>query len=112
MAAIVRPKIRIFSVEARGLRAVDRSGSDPYIRFQVGSVKHKSKYIKNNLSPVWDDVDFILGGYELDLNEHNVLHVCVKDHDLIGKNRTIGECEVDLAGMFYPHLCATRVYPR
>ncbi|EKX38147.1 hypothetical protein GUITHDRAFT_77473, partial [Guillardia theta CCMP2712] len=74
-------------VAGRGLEAMDSNGtSDPYAVIQVGSEKRKSKVIKKDLNPEWNEkFEMVVS----DLNDS--LRVSVWDKDLIGSDDLIGE---------------------
>uniref|UniRef100_A0A8C0X1W2 C2 domain-containing protein n=1 Tax=Castor canadensis TaxID=51338 RepID=A0A8C0X1W2_CASCN len=54
-------------------------------------VKKRTKVIKNSVNPVWNET---LKGIPLD--QSSELHVVVKDHETMGRNRFLGEAKVPL----------------
>ncbi|XP_028939006.1 dysferlin isoform X4 [Ornithorhynchus anatinus] len=77
------------SVEKKGRR------SDPVASLSFRGVKKRTKVIKNNLNPVWNEgFEWDLKGIPLDLSSE--LHVVVKDHETVGRNRFLGEARVGL----------------
>ena len=70
-------KLLVHVIEARCLPAMDPNGlSDPYVRLQLGKHRSKTKVVKKNLNPYWDEeFSFRVG----DLSEE--LTVSVLDED-------------------------------
>ena len=79
-------------VAARNLRAMDFNGfSDPYVKLQVGKQRFKTKVVKMNLNPEWDqEFSFVVA----DVRE--VLKFDVYDEDLIGIDDFLGQMKVPL----------------
>ncbi|XP_039189745.1 dysferlin isoform X4 [Crotalus tigris] len=81
--------------------------SDPVASLTFRGVKKRTKVIKNNTNPVWNE------GFEWDLKglplDHNAeLHVVVKDHETMGRNRFLGEAHVALRDVLAsPNLAAS-----
>ncbi|XP_066488201.1 dysferlin isoform X3 [Tiliqua scincoides] len=70
-------------------------GSDPVASLTFRGVKKRTKVIKNNINPVWNEgFEWDLKGIPLDQNAE--LHVVVKDHETMGRNRFLGEAHVSL----------------
>ena len=88
-------------VEGRGLRAMDRGNtSDPYLTLQVGAGKGmqcKTKVIKKNLNPQWNETLKLLASEE-EMRNESVL-VQVWDKDLIGSDDLIGAFSLPLAAI-------------
>uniref|UniRef100_A0A8C4PQB9 Dysferlin n=1 Tax=Equus asinus asinus TaxID=83772 RepID=A0A8C4PQB9_EQUAS len=58
-------------------------------------VKKRTKVIKNSVNPVWNEgFEWDLKGVPLD--QGSELHVVVKDHETMGRNRFLGEAKVPL----------------
>ncbi|KAF7654454.1 hypothetical protein LDENG_00069620 [Lucifuga dentata] len=77
--------LRIHLLEAQSLVAKDnlmggmvKGKSDPYVKINIGGVTFKSRMIKENLNPTWNEM------YELVLSRHGVqeIHFEVFDKDL------------------------------
>ncbi|KAM7168691.1 dysferlin [Macrochelys suwanniensis] len=69
--------------------------SDPVASLTFRGVKKRTKVIKNNVNPVWNEgFDWDLKGIPLDQNAE--LTVVVKDHETVGRNRFLGEARVSL----------------
>ncbi|XP_069488392.1 dysferlin isoform X3 [Ambystoma mexicanum] len=69
--------------------------SDPVVSLSFRGVKKRTKVIKNNLNPVWNEgFEWELKGVPLDAGSE--LHVVVKDHETVGRNRFLGETRVPL----------------
>ncbi|RWW76410.1 hypothetical protein BHE74_00015492 [Ensete ventricosum] len=66
--------------------------SDPYVKLQLGKHRAKTKVVKKNLNPVWDEeFSFRVG----DLNEE--LTVCVLDEDRYFIDDFLGQVKVPLS---------------
>ncbi|XP_029450348.1 dysferlin isoform X2 [Rhinatrema bivittatum] len=69
--------------------------SDPVASLSFRGVKKKTKVIKNNLNPIWNEgFEWDLKGVPLDAGAE--LQVVVKDHETVGRNRFLGEARVPL----------------
>ncbi|XP_066536467.1 dysferlin isoform X2 [Hoplias malabaricus] len=81
--------------------------SDPLASITFRGSKKKTKVIKNNVNPVWNEgFEWDLKGVPLDSSSE--LHVVVKDHEKMGRNRFLGECRVSLRDVLNsPNLAAT-----
>uniref|UniRef100_A0A452VC63 Dysferlin n=1 Tax=Ursus maritimus TaxID=29073 RepID=A0A452VC63_URSMA len=61
----------------------------------LAGVKKRTKVIKNSVNPVWNEgFEWDLKGIPLD--QSSELHVVVKDHETMGRNRFLGEAQVPL----------------
>ncbi|KAG1327432.1 C2 and GRAM domain-containing protein [Cocos nucifera] len=66
--------------------------SDPYVKLQLGKQRAKTKVVKKNLSPVWDEeFSFRVG----DLKEE--LTICVLDEDKIFNDDFLGQVKMPLS---------------
>ncbi|KAI3838630.1 hypothetical protein MKX03_030396 [Papaver bracteatum] len=99
-------KLLIEVIEGRNLKACDPNGfSDPYVKLQLGKQRLKTKVVKKNLNPSWnEDFNFRVE----DLSEELLINVFDEDkflaHDFIGQvkipiseifdaeNKTLGTC--------------------
>lgn len=80
-------------IEARNLPAMDLNGlSDPYVKLQLGKHRAKTKVVKKNLNPVWDEEFIFRVG---DLNEE--LTLCVLDEDKYFTDDFLGQVKVPLS---------------
>uniref|UniRef100_A0A8B9ZG09 Dysferlin n=1 Tax=Anas platyrhynchos TaxID=8839 RepID=A0A8B9ZG09_ANAPL len=87
--------LRVFVLRADSLRTPDADISDAYCGVQFRGVKKKTKVIKNNVNPVWNEgFEWDLKGTALDPGSE--LSVVVKDHETMGRNRFLGEARVPL----------------
>ncbi|XP_068045267.1 dysferlin isoform X4 [Anomalospiza imberbis] len=69
--------------------------SDPVASLTFRGVKKRTKVIKNNVNPVWNEgFEWDLKGIPLDPDAE--LTVVVKDHETVGRNRFLGEARVPL----------------
>jgi hypothetical protein len=85
-------RLTVRVIAARNLRAMDFNGfSDPYVKLQVGKQRFKTKVVKMNLNPEWDqEFSFAVA----DVRE--VLKLDVYDEDLIGIDDFLGQVRVPL----------------
>ncbi|XP_008293916.1 dysferlin isoform X2 [Stegastes partitus] len=68
---------------------------DPLASVTFRGSKKKTKVIKNNPNPVWNEgFEWDLKGIPLDSGAE--LHCVVKDHEKMGRNRFLGECRLSL----------------
>ncbi|XP_009319173.1 PREDICTED: dysferlin [Pygoscelis adeliae] len=76
-----------------------------------GGVKKRTKVIKNNVNPVWNEgFEWDLKGAPLDPGAE--LTVVVKDHETVGRNRFLGEARVPLRDVLSsPSLAASYNLP-
>ncbi|KAJ8392183.1 hypothetical protein AAFF_G00077510 [Aldrovandia affinis] len=89
--------LRCVLQRANNLRNVEKGDrhSDPLASVTFRGSKKKTKIIKNNVNPVWNEgFEWDLKGVPLDSGAG--LHVVVKDHEKMGRNRFLGECRVSL----------------
>ncbi|XP_075711726.1 dysferlin isoform X3 [Rhinoderma darwinii] len=82
-------------------------GCDPVTSLSFRGIKKKTKVIKNNQNPIWNEgFEWDLKGVPLDTTAE--LHAVVKDHETMGRNRSLGETRVPLRDLFNsPNLTAT-----
>uniref|UniRef100_A0A672Q560 Dysferlin-like n=1 Tax=Sinocyclocheilus grahami TaxID=75366 RepID=A0A672Q560_SINGR len=101
--------LRCFLQRATNLGNVEKGErhSDPLASITFRGTKKKTKVIKNNVNPVWNEgFEWDLKGVPLDSAAE--LHVVVKDHEKMGRNRFLGECRVALRDVLNsPNLAAT-----
>uniref|UniRef100_A0A7N6FEH0 C2 domain-containing protein n=1 Tax=Anabas testudineus TaxID=64144 RepID=A0A7N6FEH0_ANATE len=88
-------------------RANNLRHSDPLASVTFRGSKKKTKVIKNNPNPVWNEgFEWDLKGIPLDSGAE--LHCVVKDHEKMGRNRFLGECRLPLRDVLNsPSLSAT-----
>uniref|UniRef100_A0A8C7F3H9 Dysferlin, limb girdle muscular dystrophy 2B (autosomal recessive) n=1 Tax=Oncorhynchus kisutch TaxID=8019 RepID=A0A8C7F3H9_ONCKI len=87
--------LRCVIQRASNLREKDGRLSDPLCGVIFRGSKKKTKVIKNNINPVWNEgFEWDLKGIPLDSGAE--LHLVVKDHEKIGRNRFLGESRVAL----------------
>ncbi|XP_051578034.1 dysferlin-like isoform X2 [Myxocyprinus asiaticus] len=99
--------LRVFILCAQNVLTHDEDSSDAYCTVTYEGTKKKTKVIKNNVNPVWNEgFEWDLKGMPLDSGAE--LHVVVKDHEKMGRNRFLGECRVALRDVLNsPNLAAT-----
>ncbi|XP_008293915.1 dysferlin isoform X1 [Stegastes partitus] len=87
--------LRVFILCAERLQTPDNDVSDAYCSVTYEGSKKKTKVIKNNPNPVWNEgFEWDLKGIPLDSGAE--LHCVVKDHEKMGRNRFLGECRLSL----------------
>ena len=95
---MARGTLHVRLERAAGLKAMDRNGkSDPYVKLSLCGKTHKSKVVKENLNPHWDQ-QFTFAG-ELREIVAEPLHLRVMDHDMITRDDFLGEADVDLGAL-------------
>ncbi|ONK69345.1 uncharacterized protein A4U43_C05F21890 [Asparagus officinalis] len=89
-------KLLVHVIEARCLPAMDLNGSsDPYVRLQLGKRRFKTKVVKKNLNPYWDEeFSFRVG----DLSEE--LAISVLDEDKYFNDDFLGQVNIPLSKVF------------
>ncbi|XP_038985637.1 C2 and GRAM domain-containing protein At1g03370-like isoform X1 [Phoenix dactylifera] len=85
-------KLLVHVIEARNLQALGLNGlSDAYVKLQIGKQRAKTKVVKKNLNPVWnEEFSFLVG----DPSEE--LTVYVLDEDKIFSDDFLGQVKVPL----------------
>ncbi|XP_063013873.1 dysferlin isoform X7 [Melospiza melodia melodia] len=87
--------LRVFVLRAENVLTGDSDISDTYCSSTFQGVKKRTKVIKNNGNPVWNEgFEWDLKGIPLDPDAE--LTVVVKDHETVGRNRFLGESRVPL----------------
>ncbi|XP_068045268.1 dysferlin isoform X5 [Anomalospiza imberbis] len=87
--------LRVFVLRAENVLTGDSDISDTYCSSTFQGVKKRTKVIKNNVNPVWNEgFEWDLKGIPLDPDAE--LTVVVKDHETVGRNRFLGEARVPL----------------
>ncbi|XP_050970047.1 dysferlin isoform X11 [Labeo rohita] len=99
--------LRVFILCAQNVLTHDEDISDAYCTVTYEGTKKKTKVIKNNVNPVWNEgFEWDLKGVPLDSGAE--LHVVVKDHEKMGRNRFLGECRIALRDVLHsPNLAAS-----
>ncbi|XP_020856830.1 dysferlin isoform X5 [Phascolarctos cinereus] len=113
LCCLLQRAINLPSVEKK-----DRH-SDPVASLTFRGVKKRTKVIKNSVNPVWNEgFEWDLKGIPLDHSSE--VHVVVKDHETVGRNRFLGEARIplrdvlatpSLAASFNVHLLDTKKQP-
>ncbi|XP_060691971.1 dysferlin isoform X2 [Hemiscyllium ocellatum] len=87
--------LRVFVLRAENLQIIENDISDAYCTVTFQGVKKKTKVIKNNLNPVWNEgFEWDLKGTPLDASSE--IQIVVKDHETMGRNRFLGEVRAPL----------------
>ncbi|XP_076027718.1 dysferlin isoform X3 [Genypterus blacodes] len=99
--------LRVFILCAERLHTPDDDISDSYCSVTYEGSKKKTKVIKNNPNPVWNEgFEWDLKGIPLDSGAE--LHCVVKDHEKMGRNRFLGENRLSLRDVLNsPNFAAT-----
>uniref|UniRef100_A0A8B9K0I1 Dysferlin, limb girdle muscular dystrophy 2B (autosomal recessive) n=1 Tax=Astyanax mexicanus TaxID=7994 RepID=A0A8B9K0I1_ASTMX len=80
--------LRVFILCAQNVLTHDEDISDAYCCVTYEGSKKKTKVIKNNVNPVWNEgFEWDLKGIPLDSTAE--IHVVVKDHEKMGRNRYV-----------------------
>ncbi|XP_066428949.1 dysferlin isoform X5 [Eleutherodactylus coqui] len=91
--------LRVFILHAENVQTPDSDISDSYCSVVFQGVKKKTKVIKNNPNPIWNEgFEWDLKGVPLDTTAE--LYAAVKDHETMGRNRLLGETRVALRDLF------------
>ncbi|XP_014116621.1 PREDICTED: dysferlin isoform X12 [Pseudopodoces humilis] len=103
--------LRVFVLRAENVLTGDSDISDTYCSSTFQGVKKRTKVIKNNINPVWNEgFEWDLKGIPLDPDAE--LTVVVKDHETVGRNRFLGESRVPLRDVLgTPSLAASFSLP-
>ncbi|KAG7462453.1 hypothetical protein MATL_G00185020 [Megalops atlanticus] len=87
--------LRVVVESATGIPKKKLGNPDPIAGIVFRGEKKKTKFIANELNPVWNEVlEFDLKGSALDSS--SFIDVIVKDYETIGKDRFIGSAKVSL----------------
>ncbi|XP_061769069.1 dysferlin isoform X1 [Nerophis ophidion] len=99
--------LRVFILCAQHLQTPDDDVSDAYCTVTHEGSKKKTKVIKNNANPVWNEgFEWDLKGVPLDSGAE--LHCVVKDHEKMGRNRFLGESRLCVRDMLSsPNMAAS-----
>ncbi|GAU50961.1 hypothetical protein TSUD_378940 [Trifolium subterraneum] len=89
-------KLVVRVIEAKNLPAMDPNGlSDPYVRLQLGKQRFKTKVIKKNLNPKWDE-EF---SFKVDDLKEELL-ISVMDEDKFLIDDFVGQLKVPMSLVF------------
>jgi len=90
--------LHVHIIEAKELNAADSSGSsDPYVKIMKGSkLLGKTKVVKKNLNPSWNE------SFKINLGEvyNQSIGIVIKDHNTIQASKTIGEVQINTHNSF------------
>ncbi|KAI3519340.1 hypothetical protein L1887_08370 [Cichorium endivia] len=92
--------LNIHVVKGVNLAARDIRGSDPYIIFRIGEQKSKTRVVKNNNNPVWDEV------LTLAIFKPLPIKMEVYDKDTFSHDDEMGDAEFDIK----PFLAALKMH--
>ncbi|PWA75402.1 hypothetical protein CTI12_AA084200 [Artemisia annua] len=82
--------LTIHVLKGVNLASKDIRGSDPYIVFRVGEQTLKTRVVKNNINPVWDEV------VTLAIFEPLPIKMEVYDKDTFSTDDEMGDAELDI----------------
>ncbi|KAL1216860.1 Protein C2-DOMAIN ABA-RELATED 3 [Cardamine amara subsp. amara] len=83
--------LRVHVKRGINLAVRDVSSSDPYVVLKLGRQKLKTRVVKKNVNPNWnEDLSFTVTDPNLSLT------LIVYDHDLFSKDDKMGDAEIDL----------------
>ncbi len=84
--------LKVYAVEARNLPALDMNGSsDPYLVVYFQDQKAKTRTLKNNLNPVWNELfNFTVVPGDRHIN------IAIYDEDVVGSDELEGVCVLEL----------------
>ncbi|KAL6839477.1 hypothetical protein ACP4OV_030747 [Aristida adscensionis] len=86
--------LKVKVIRGTKLAVRDLISSDPYVILTLGQQKAKTKVIKRNLNPVWNEE------LKLSVPQHyGPLRLEVFDYDMLSRDDKMGEAEVDLQPM-------------
>lgn len=86
--------VTIILIEGKSLVAMDDNGlSDPYVRFQLGKERYKTKIKPKTLNPKWLE-QFDLYLYD---NKDPKLDISVFDHDVGGRDDIMGRAAINIS---------------
>ena len=87
-------RAQVFIVKAKDLVKSDLIGkSDPYAKLSYGTQSHKTPTVKNTEEPRWD----FCANFDVPEGEERHVVVEVRDSDKLGRDKSLGQVEVDLA---------------
>ncbi|EGD79809.1 hypothetical protein PTSG_10792 [Salpingoeca rosetta] len=92
---MAEPKLEVTVLRATDLKNVEKKGkSDPYAVLELAGTEFKTKVIKNNLNPQWDETFKFTLPAPLSANSP-ALNITVKDKERT-RDRLLGKCTVRL----------------
>ncbi|XP_020523915.1 ADP-ribosylation factor GTPase-activating protein AGD12 isoform X3 [Amborella trichopoda] len=83
--------MKVKVIKGTDLAIRDMLSSDPYVILTIGQQRVKTKVIKSNLNPVWDE-ELMLSVPE----SYGALKLQVFDHDTFSADDIMGEAEIDI----------------
>jgi hypothetical protein len=88
---------KLHIISAVNLPAMDSfsHSSDPYVKALIGNRAEKTRFIKKQLNPFWNE-EFKFEDIPLD----SKFVLKVKDHDIIGKSKPIGEFNTTIRNLY------------
>merc|ERR1712089_53281 len=89
-------KAKLNVIKAKELIKSDMIGkSDPYVVLRYGRQQDKTKVVKNTQEPKWDhQTEFVVPD-----GDSRTFHLEVFDSDRIGKDKSLGKLDLDLANV-------------
>jgi hypothetical protein len=92
----VHPVLQVSIVEGKDLPVMDLNGkSDPFMELKCGKNTYKTKTIKKNLNPQWNEHC----EFKLDAHLDDLLYISVYDWDMLSSNDIMGRCVVTMSAL-------------
>ncbi|KAL0534485.1 hypothetical protein IC582_028776 [Cucumis melo] len=88
-------RLKVIVVQGKNLVIRDFRSSDPYVVVKLGKQKAKTKVIKNNLNPVWNEELT----FKIDAEPTGLLNFEVFDKDLFKRDDRMGRASINLQPM-------------
>ncbi|XP_038895157.1 protein C2-DOMAIN ABA-RELATED 11-like [Benincasa hispida] len=88
-------RLKVIIVQGKNLVIRDFRSSDPYVVVKLGKQKAKTKVIKSNLNPIWnEELNFTIGS-----EPTRLLNFEVFDKDLFKRDDKMGRASINLQPM-------------
>jgi len=84
--------LRVEVIEGSDLMAADGDPVRPYVIASIGEAEHKTKHVSKTNTPLWNE-SFLFNPVG---PETSILHIEVFDHKTIGKDKPLGDADVEI----------------